>query len=67
MGLADSIKNAGDGNLADKAKETANNNDERVDAGVDRAGDVVDDKTGGKLEGQVDKGQDALKDKTGNL
>lgn len=66
MGIADAIK-GGEGSLADKAKDAINNNEERVDAGVDRAGDVIGDKTGGKFEGQVDKGQEALKDKTGNL
>ena len=72
MGLIDSIKNAFDGDdsndsdLVNKAKDAANTHDERIDAGVDQAGDFVDDKTGDKYQGHVDRGQDFIQDKTGN-
>ena len=38
-----------------------------VEQGIDKAGNAVDDKTGGKFSDQIDKGQDALKDKLGDL
>ena len=38
-----------------------------VEQGIDKAGNTVDDKTGGKFSDQIDKGQDALKDKLGDL
>ena len=40
---------------------------DKVDQGIDRAGDAVDDKTGGKYAGHVDKGQDAAKDQIDKL
>ena len=73
MGLIDSIKNACDGDdshdsdLVNKARDAANTHEERIDAGVTQTGDFVDDKTGGKFEGQVDQGQTFIQDKTGNL
>lgn len=55
--------------LFDKAKEKASglagNNSDKVDQGVDSAGDFVDDKTGGEHADKVDKGQDFAKDKFG--
>jgi hypothetical protein len=50
MGLMDTVKGWFGGNK-DKAK-----------GGIDKAGDVVDDKTEGKSTGQVDQAQDAAKD-----
>jgi hypothetical protein len=35
---------------------------DNVDRGIDKAGDVVDDKTGGQHAAHVDKAQDAAKD-----
>lgn len=51
--------------LFDKAKEKLGENGDKVDQGVDKAGDVVDEKTGGEHADQVDKGQDFAKDKLG--
>lgn len=48
--------------LMDKIKGMLGQHDEQVDQGIDKAGDVVDDKTGGKYTGQVDKAQDAAKE-----
>ncbi|KHE74873.1 hypothetical protein AS25_03415 [Kocuria marina] len=53
------------GGLADKAKDAAGNHQDKVDQGIDKAGDAVDDKTGHKFEGQVDQGQDAARDRLG--
>lgn len=55
--------------LFDKAKNLIGKNEEKVDDLIDKAADVVDDKTGGKhtdkIEGAVDKAHDAV-DKLGN-
>ncbi|WP_040794437.1 antitoxin [Nocardia higoensis] len=48
-------------NLAGKAMDLAAQNADKVDAVIDKAGDVVDEKTGGKFAGQVDAAQDAAK------
>ena len=57
MGLFDSAK--------DKVSDLAGNNKDKIDEGIDKAGDVVDDKTGDKYSDQVDKGQEFAKDKLG--
>jgi hypothetical protein len=49
----------------DKAKALVNKNDDKVDDAIEKAGDVVDEKTGDKYADQVDKAQDTLQDKTG--
>ena len=43
----------------DKAKETISENIDKVEAAIDKAGDLIDEKTGGKLSEAVDKVQDA--------
>ncbi|MEU4412218.1 antitoxin [Nocardia salmonicida] len=48
-------------NLAGKAMDLAAQNADKVDSVIDKAGDVVDEKTGGKFSGQVDSAQDAAK------
>ena len=53
------------GGLADKAKDLAGGHQDKVNEGIDKAGDAVDDKTGNKFEGQVDQGQDAVRDRLG--
>lgn len=70
MGVFDKVQDAlgGDGGGAvDKAKDLINQHEDKVDQGIEKAGDMVDDKTGGKFSGQVDQGQQFLEDKTGNL
>ncbi|MCT1459093.1 antitoxin [Aestuariimicrobium sp. p3-SID1156] len=71
MGIMDSVKDAfNDGENNDhieRAKDVANQHEDKIDAGVDRAGDLLDDRTGGRFESHVDKGQDVIQDKTGNL
>ena len=73
MGLIDSLKNAFDGDdsndpaVVTKAMGAVNSHEDRIDAGVDRAGDFVDEKSGGKFHGKVDQGQAFIQDKTGNL
>lgn len=53
--------------IFDKAKDAINDNADKIDEGVEKAGDFVDDKTGGKFGDKIDKVQDAVQDKTGNL
>lgn len=47
--------------LAGKAMDLAAQNADKVDVAIDKVGDVVDEKTGGKFAGQVDAAQDAAK------
>jgi len=52
----------GIGDFVDKAKDLAAENKDQVDDVIDKAGDMIDEKTGGKYSDQVDKGQEAAKD-----
>lgn len=44
--------------IFDKAGDLAKQHEDRIEAGIERAGDFVDEKTGGKYAGQVDQAQD---------
>lgn len=48
--------------LLDKAKSLLSQNKDKAKGAVDKGGDVVDDKTGGKYQGQVDTAQQKAKD-----
>jgi hypothetical protein len=56
MSLADSLKG-----LVDKGKEAAAKNAGKINEAVDKAGDFVDQKTGGKYSDKIDKVQEAAK------
>jgi MT0933-like antitoxin protein len=45
----------------DKIKELLSKNTDKVDAAIEKVGDVVDQKTGAKYKGAVDKVQDVAK------
>jgi hypothetical protein len=45
----------------DKAKDLLSQNSDKVEAAIDKAGDMIDEKTEGKFSGAVDKAQDAAK------
>jgi hypothetical protein len=45
----------------DKLKSLASQNADKVDMAIDKAGDVLDQKTGDKYKGAVDKVQEAAK------
>ena len=45
----------------DKIKNLASKNADKVEMAIDKAGDIVDQKTQGKYAGQVDKVQEAAK------
>ncbi|MFI6046198.1 antitoxin [Nocardia sp. NPDC051321] len=48
-------------NLANKAMDLAQQNADKVETVIDKAGDLVDEKTDGKFAGQVDAAQEAAK------
>jgi hypothetical protein len=48
--------------LMDKIKGFFGQHDEKIEEGIDKAGDFVDDKTGGKHADTVDKVQDTAND-----
>ncbi|MET4046419.1 hypothetical protein BJD99_11405 [Rhodococcus sp. 1163] len=56
MSFADSLKG-----LIGKGQKAAAENSDKIEQAVDKAGDFVDKKTGGKYADQVDKVQDAAK------
>ena len=51
--------------LLDKLKSALSGRKEQVSGGIDKTGDVVDEKTGGKYASQVDTAQDKAKDMLG--
>lgn len=53
--------------IFDKAKDAINDNADKIDGAVDKAAELIDEKTGGKHADKIDKVQDTIKDKTGNL
>ena len=53
--------------IFDKAKDAMSGQQDKVDAGVERAGDMVDDRTESKYAEHVDQGQEMAKDKLRDL
>ncbi len=51
----------------DKVKGMFGQHADKIEGGIDKTGDVIDDKTGGKYADKVDQGQDAAKDALGKL
>ncbi len=49
------------GDIVNKAKDLAGQHPDKVEQGVDKAGDAVDQRTGGQHADQVDKAQEAVK------
>jgi antitoxin protein of toxin-antitoxin system len=49
--------------IFDKAKDAVGEHGEQVDAGIEKAGDFVDDRTDSKYVDQVDQGQEMAKEK----
>jgi len=48
--------------MVGKAKDAVSKNPDKADGAVDKAGDMLDEKTGGKFAEKTDKGQDMAKD-----
>jgi len=49
----------------DKIKQLASEHPDQVDQGIEKGGDLLDEKTGGRYTGQVDQGQQAVRGKFG--
>jgi hypothetical protein len=47
--------------LSEKISNAVAGHEDQVKAGIDKIGDLVDEKTGGQYAGQVDQAQDFLK------
>ena len=50
----------------DDAKKFIDHHDDQVDQAIEKAGDLVDDKTDGKFADKVDQAQDIAEEKTGD-
>jgi hypothetical protein len=50
----------------DRVKDLADQHDDKVDAALEKVGDIVDDKTGGKHTEHIDKAVDAAQQHTGD-
>lgn len=48
-----------------KAKEFADKHDEQVDQGLEKLGDLIDDKTGHKHSAHIDRAVDEAQKRTG--
>ena len=53
--------------IFDKAKDALSGHSEQVAAAIDKAGDLVDEKTEGKYAEQIDKGQDMARDRLAGM
>ncbi|WP_030815631.1 antitoxin [Streptomyces sp. NRRL S-337] len=51
--------------VMDKLKQLLKGHEEQAGKGVDKGGDMLDEKTQGKYSGQVDTAQDKLKEQLG--
>ncbi|MFD9610557.1 antitoxin [Streptomyces sp. NPDC004288] len=51
--------------VMDKLKGMLKGHEDKASQGIDKAGDVVDERTQGKYAGQVDTAQDRLKQQMG--
>ena len=57
MGFMDSVKG-----LIGKGKDLAADNEDAIQDGIDKAADMVDDKTGGKYSDHIDTGAEKAKE-----
>lgn len=56
MSFMDTLKG-----LFGKGQQLASEHSDKIEGAIDKAGDIVDQKTGGKYAQHVDKAQDAAK------
>ncbi|GGN07837.1 hypothetical protein FHR83_002513 [Actinoplanes campanulatus] len=49
----------------DKAKKFADQHDEQVDQGLEKAGDQIDERTGNRYSDQIGRGVDEAQKRTG--
>ena len=66
MGLFDSVGDMINKNK-DKLGDLAREHEDKIEAGIEQAGDFVDDKTGGKFAGQVDQAQGFANEQLDNI
>lgn len=59
MSMLDNIKN--------KAADLAKDNAEKIDDAIEKVGDFVDEKTGGKYADKVDQAQEFAKDQVDKI
>ena len=52
--------------ILDDAKKFIDEHDDKVDQAIEKAGDLVDDKTEGKFADKVDQAQNMAEEKTGD-
>jgi len=50
----------------ERAKDMADQHDDKVDQGLERGGGMADERTGGKYDEQIDKGVDMTQERTGS-
>ena len=53
-------------NIKDKAEALVDSQGDKVGEGLDKVGDLVDEKTGGKYADKVDQAQNVAQEKTGD-
>ncbi|MBK8462699.1 MAG: antitoxin [Nigerium sp.] len=51
--------------IFDEIKKAVDDNEQAIESAIDKAGDLVDEKTDGKYAAHVDRAQDALKNQVG--
>lgn len=61
MGLFDSVKKLNLGELKDKAADLAAKHEDKIETGIDKAADFIDDRTGHKHSDKLDSGAEKLK------
>ena len=66
MGHLDDIKGKAE-ELKDKAVEMVQGNSDKVDEAVEKAGDLIDEKTGGQFSDKVDMAQEKAKEVADDL
>ena len=49
----------------DRVKDLADKHDDKIDQALEKIGDEVDKRTGGKYSSQIDKAVDVAQEKTG--
>ena len=54
-------------NLKDKAEDLAAEHGDKIDQGLDKLGDLIDDKTGGEHHDKIETGVEKAKDFVENL
>ena len=52
--------------IFDKAKDLANEHNDKVDQGIEKAAELIDEKTGGQHTEQIQQGAEQAKDTTGD-